>query len=98
MCHDSFTVRPSSSYKRRWDARTHEQYYEHRALASWRLGRPLRPGEVVHHVDGDPTNNHPDNLRVLPSQRHHMLLEHYQWREQQGVHHLFPIEQLLIIL
>lgn len=91
-------MKRSHSYKRRWDARTRELYYEHRALAAWRLGRPLRPGEVVHHIDGDPSNNHPDNLQVLASQRHHMLLEHYRWREEKGVSHLFPIEQLLTIL
>ena len=59
------------------------------------MGRPLRPGEVVHHLDGDPTNNHPDNLVVLPSQRHHALLEHYLRREAAGVQHLFSLEELL---
>jgi len=81
-------------YSRRWDPRTHELYYEHRAVAAWRLGRPLRPGEVVHHLDGDPTNNHPDNLVVLPSQRHHALLEHYLRREAAGIQHLFSLDEL----
>lgn len=27
-------------------------------------------GEVVHHIDGDKTNNHPDNLQVLTKAQH----------------------------
>lgn len=44
---------------------------EHRVVAAQRLGRALLPGEVVHHLDHDKTNNAPENLEVLPSQRHH---------------------------
>ena len=50
--------------------------HEHRVVAELMLGRPLRPGEVVHHKDGDIRNNSPDNLTVFTSQaehaRHHM--------------------------
>ncbi len=45
--------------------------HEHRAAAEAMLGRPLRPGEVVHHRDGDKLNNDPMNLEVLPSQSEH---------------------------
>ena len=31
------------------------------------LGRPLRPGEGVHRLDGNPANCNPSNLRVFPS-------------------------------
>lgn len=48
--------------------------HEHRAVAEQMLGRPLRPGEVVHHIDGDKRNNAPENLAVLPSQSEHMRL------------------------
>lgn len=88
----------TNPYRRRWDPRAQESYYEHRAVAPWRLGRPLRPGEVVHHLDGVPTNNHPDNLVVLPSQRHHALLEHYLRREAAGSQHLFSLGELLDLL
>ena len=43
----------------------------HRMVAEEMLGRPLKPGEVVHHIDGDKYNNSSDNLMVFPSQSAH---------------------------
>jgi hypothetical protein len=45
--------------------------YEHRLVAERKLGRRLLPGEIPHHLDGNKRNNHPDNLAVVPSPRHH---------------------------
>ena len=45
--------------------------HEHRRMAEAKLGRPLKAGEVVHHLDGNKLNNDPANLAVLPSQSEH---------------------------
>lgn len=43
----------------------------HRLVAASVLGRPLRPGEVVHHLDEDKTHNDRSNLAVFPNQSYH---------------------------
>lgn len=46
---------------------------DHRVVAEQMLGRPLRKGEVVHHIDRNPKNNDPSNLMVLTSSEHFKL-------------------------
>ena len=48
--------------------------YEHRLVASQMLGRLLRKGEIVHHRNGDKTDNRPENLEVTESVALHRLL------------------------
>lgn len=36
-----------------------------RILMAEKLGRPLKPYEDVHHIDGNPLNNNLDNLEVI---------------------------------
>lgn len=47
--------------------------YLHRLVAEEKIGRLLKKGEVVHHIDRDRNNNHPSNLMVFPSQSAHRL-------------------------
>ncbi len=36
-----------------------------RVVMEQKIGRRLRPGEVVHHIDGDPANDDPENLALM---------------------------------
>lgn len=56
----------------------------HRWVAEKKIGRRLRPGEVVHHKDRDKLNNSPDNLYVFRNQQEHheahlMDADEYGW-------------------
>lgn len=66
----------------RGEGRSYRKLYgrhEHRVVAEQKLGRPLRKGEVVHHIDGDKRNNKPENLMVFASQA-----EHAKWHKKAG--------------
>lgn len=46
---------------------------QHRLVAEHSIGRLLLPGEIVHHKDRDPLNNHPENLQVMTQSDHRKL-------------------------
>jgi len=55
--------------------------HAHRIVAEQKLGRPLRPGEIVHHEDENKLNAASDNIEVLPSQSEHAR-HHFTGRKQ----------------
>lgn len=66
-----------SSHLGKGEGKTYTKTYgrhTHRIVAEEKLGRPLKPGEVVHHIDGNKRNNNPENLMVFASQK-----EHAEW-------------------
>lgn len=56
----------------------------HRIIAEKKLGRKLKPEEVVHHIDGDKQNYDPKNLIVLASQSEHAKLHQKDGRFKGG--------------
>lgn len=47
---------------------------DYRKIAEKKIGRKLKKGEIVHHLDGNDSNNDPDNLFVCKDQSEHVLL------------------------
>lgn len=62
---------------------------EHILVVEQVLGRPLEPGEQVHHKDGNKQNNAPENLQVMSASEHkrHHLKEYWAEHGRQVLLH-----------
>jgi len=68
-------------YKRIHDTRRYGRVYvggkyieEHRFVMAQHIGRDLRPGEIVHHINGDRRDNRIENLVITTNSAH--IVEH----------------------
>lgn len=61
--------------------------YEHVLIAEEIIDRPLKEGEVVHHLDKQRCNNSPDNLLVISNPMHMKL---HGWMDK---HEIIPNER-----
>lgn len=66
--------------------------YKHRVVAEQTLGRQLSDTEVVHHIDGNKSDNRPENLLVLTTTEHSRL--HKYLSNNPDIARLPPEEQL----
>lgn len=71
-------------------ADTRGYVYEHILVAEEAIGRPLRPGEQVHHKNHTKTDNRPDNLEVKRSRAHHAA-EHRKRTDLRGPDESNPV-------
>lgn len=60
-------------YPQVYNRTTKRMEYLHRVVAAQMLGRPLSPGEVVHHINGNKADARPENLMVLQAGEHTWL-------------------------
>lgn len=59
-----------------WDRAHKKKRLRARVIAEASIGRPLATGEVVHHINGNPADDRPENLRVYPNHIAHMRDAH----------------------
>jgi len=70
ICHDGAIMIHLPTHPR---AGKNGYVFEHILVAEEYNERPLKRGEVVHHIDGDSSNNNPNNLMVFKDNATHLF-------------------------
>lgn len=67
-------IRHSQGYLLEWapdhPRQSRGRVLQHILVAERMIGRPLKDGEQVHHINGQRDDNRPENLEVLPYNEH----------------------------
>lgn len=82
--HGYVAVRVDRDHPHAWGHGRTRYAYEHILVIEQSLGRNIRPGEVVHHRNGNKTDNRIENLELTTAQAH--MREHiaHRARDEKG--------------